>query len=175
MRSTKWANLKVVLISLFGATAGQGAIFYTSQFFALFYIQTVLKMDANTAYIIVAIAIACGMPFFALVGAVSDKIGRKKIIMLGCLLAAVSYIPIYKAMIVAAGNNVVTVKSIKSPVTGAYSLTPLTYDTTKHRQSDGAGSRKGSHQTQPAADDIPDLPAGASGHPGLWADRRVSH
>jgi MFS family permease len=124
---TKWSNLKVVLISLFGATAGQGAIFYTSQFFALFYIQTVLKLEANTAYIIVAIAIFCGMPFFAVVGALSDKIGRKKLIMLGCLLAAVSYIPIYKAMIVAAGNNIVTVKSIKSPVTGAFTLTPLTY------------------------------------------------
>jgi MFS family permease len=123
---TKWSNLKVVLISLFGATAGQGAIFYTSQFFALFYIQTVLKMEANTAYIIVAIAIFCGMPFFAVVGALSDRIGRKKLIMLGCLLAAVSYIPIYKAMVVAAGNHVVTVKSIKSPVTGAYTLTPLT-------------------------------------------------
>jgi MFS family permease len=127
---TKWSNLKVVLISLFGATAGQGAIFYTSQFFALFYIQTVLKMDTNTAYVIVAIAIFCAMPFFAVVGALSDRIGRKRLIMLGCLLAAVSYIPIYKAMIVAAGNNVVTVKSIKSPVTGAYALTPLTYDST---------------------------------------------
>jgi MFS family permease len=123
---TKWSNLKVVLISLFGATAGQGVIFYTSQFFALFYIQTVLKIEANTAYIIVAIAIFCGMPFFAIVGALSDRIGRKRLIMLGCLLAAVSYIPIYKAMIVAAGNNVVTVKSIKSPVTGAFTLTPLT-------------------------------------------------
>jgi MFS family permease len=85
---TKWSNLKVVLISLFGATAGQGVIFYTSQFFALFYIQTVLKIEANTAYIIVAIAIFCGMPFFAIVGALSDRIGRKRLIMLGCLLAA---------------------------------------------------------------------------------------
>jgi MFS family permease len=126
----KWANLKIVLVSLFGATAGQGVIFYTSQFFALFYLQTILKVESKTANIIVVVALLFAMPFFALVGALSDRVGRKKLIMLGCLLSIVFYIPIYKGMVSAAGNNVVTVKSVKSKVTGAISLTPLTYDST---------------------------------------------
>jgi len=124
----KWSNLKVVLISLFGATAGQGVIWYTGQFYALFYIQTILKVDPKTANIVVAIALLCGMPFFTVVGALSDKVGRKKLIMAGCFLAVVSYIPIYKAMARAAGNNVTTVQSTKSKVTGAIALTPMSPD-----------------------------------------------
>ncbi len=124
----KWSNLKVVLISLFGATAGQGVIFYTSQFYALFYMQTILKVEAKTANIIIAIALLIGMPFYTLAGAVSDRIGRKWLIMAGCLLAIVSYVPIYKQMTAAAGNNVVTVQSAKSKVTGAIALTPMTND-----------------------------------------------
>jgi MFS family permease len=127
----KWSNLKVVLISLFGATAGQGVVWYTSQFYALFYMQTILKVEAKTANIVVAIALLCAMPFFTVFGALSDRIGRKKLIMLGCLLATLSYIPIYKSMEKAAGNNIVTVKSTVNKVTGATALTPLTYDTTK--------------------------------------------
>ena len=124
----KWSNLKVVLISLFGATAGQGVIFYTSQFYALFYMQTILKVEAKTANIIIAIALLIGMPFYTLAGAISDRIGRKWLIMAGCLLAIVSYIPIYNQMTAAAGNNVVTVQSAKSKVTGAIALTPMTRD-----------------------------------------------
>ena len=124
----KWSNLKVVLISLFGATAGQGVIFYTSQFYALFYMQTILKVEAKTANIIIAIALLLGMPFYTLAGAVSDRIGRKWLIMTGCLLAIVSYVPIYHQMTAAAGNNVVTVQSAKSKVTGAIALTPMTSD-----------------------------------------------
>lgn len=124
----KWSNLKIVLISLFGATAGQGVIFYTSQFYALFYMQTILKIEARQANIIIAIGLLLGMPFYTLVGAISDRIGRKKLIMLGCLLAIVSYIPIYSAMTRAAGNNVVTVQSTRSKVTGAIALTPMTTD-----------------------------------------------
>jgi MFS family permease len=70
---TKWPNLKLVLISLFGATAGQGVVWYTGQFYALFYMQTVLKVDIKTANIIVAIALLIGMPFFTVVGALSDR------------------------------------------------------------------------------------------------------
>jgi MFS family permease len=127
---TKWANLKLVLISLFGATAGQGVVWYTGQFYALFYMQTVLKVNVKTANIVVAIALLIGMPFFTVVGALSDRIGRKKLMMAGCLLAVVTYIPIYKAMERAAGNNVVTVKSGKNKVTGATTLTPMTTDAT---------------------------------------------
>jgi MFS family permease len=81
---THWANLKNVLISLFGATAGQGVVWYTGQFYALFYMQTVLKVNARTANIIIAIALVIGMPFFTVVGALSDRIGRKKLMMAGC-------------------------------------------------------------------------------------------
>src|SRR6204780_378660 len=123
---TKWANLKLVLISLFGATAGQGVVWYTGQFYALFYMQTVLKVNVKTANIVVAIALLLGMPFFTVVGALSDRIGRKKLMMLGCLLAVVTYIPIYKAMQRAAGNNVVTVKSSRNKVTGAIGLAAMT-------------------------------------------------
>jgi MFS family permease len=124
----KWPNLKNVLISLFGATAGQGVVWYTGQFYALFYMQTVLKVNLKTANIVVAIALLCGMPFFTVVGALSDKIGRKKLMMAGCLLAVLTYIPIYKAMERAAGNNVVTVTSTRDKVTGQIKLTAMTRD-----------------------------------------------
>src|SRR5258708_32294532 len=103
---TKWDNLRRVLISLFGATAGQGVVWYTGQYYALFYMQTILKVNTKTAAIIVATAMLLAMPFFTVFGALSDKIGRKWIIMAGCLLAVVTYIPIYKALQQAAGNNV---------------------------------------------------------------------
>jgi MFS family permease len=127
---TKWSNLKLVLISLFGATAGQGVVWYTGQFYALFYMQTILKINVKTANIIVAIALLLGMPFFTVVGALSDRIGRKKLMMAGCLLAVLTYIPIYKAMQSAAGNNVTTVKSTRNKVTGAIALTAMTTDAT---------------------------------------------
>jgi MFS family permease len=123
---TQWENLKRVLISLFGATAGQGVVWYTGQFYALFYLQTILNVNGTSANYIIAMALLLGMPFFIVFGAVSDRIGRKKIMMLGCLLAAVSYIPIYKAMQAATGSNVVTAASQKNPVTGAVSLSAQT-------------------------------------------------
>jgi len=121
---TKWVNLKRVLISLFGATAGQGVVWYTGQFYALFYLQTILKVNGRAATYIIAIALLLGMPFFVFVGALSDRLGRKWIMMLGCLLAAVFYMPIYHAMQRAAGSNVVSALSQPNPVTGAISLTP---------------------------------------------------
>jgi MFS family permease len=127
---TRWANLKLVLISLFGATAGQGVVWYTGQFYALFYMQTVLKVKTQTASEIVAVSLLLGMPFFTVVGALSDRIGRKKLMMAGCLLAVLTYIPIYKAMERAAGNGVVTVKSTRNKVTGAIALTAMTVDST---------------------------------------------
>jgi MFS family permease len=127
---TKWSNLKMVLISLFGATAGQGVIWYTGQFYALFYMQTILKLNIKTANIVVAIALLLGMPFFTVVGTLSDRVGRKKLMMAGCLLAVLTYIPIYIGMEHAVGNNVVTVKSTHNKVTGAIALTPMTQDAT---------------------------------------------
>jgi MFS family permease len=93
-----WANFKIVLLVLFGATAGQGVVWYTGQFYALSFLQTVLKIDLATASIIVAIALLFGMPFFVVFGALSDRIGRLKIMMAGNLIAALTYIPIYHAM-----------------------------------------------------------------------------
>jgi MFS family permease len=93
-----WSNLKIVLLVLFGATAGQGIVWYTGQFYALTFLQSVLKVDLTKASIIVAVAILFGMPFFVVFGALSDKIGRLKIMMAGNLIAALTYLPIYHAM-----------------------------------------------------------------------------
>jgi MFS family permease len=127
---TKWPNAKRVLVSLLGATAGQGVVWYTGQFFALFFLQTILKLNPKTASYAVATALLFGMPFFTVFGAFSDRIGRKKIMMAGCLLAVLSYLPIYHAMQQAVGNNVVTVTSVKDKVTGAVKLTPMTVSPT---------------------------------------------
>jgi MFS family permease len=127
---THWDNLKRVLISLFGATAGQGVVWYTGQFYALFFMQAILKVNPRTANIIIAIALLIGMPLFTVFASLSDRIGRKKLMMAGCLLAVICYIPIYKAMEKAAGNNVVTVQSTTDKVTGATKLTPMTTDAT---------------------------------------------
>lgn len=91
-------NRRLVLLALFGATAGQGVVWYTGQFYSLYYLQTVLKVDFVVANKIIAIALLCGTPFFVVFGSLSDKIGRKKIMMAGCLLAAAAYYPIYRAM-----------------------------------------------------------------------------
>lgn len=123
---TNWENLKRVLISLFGATAGQGVVWYTGQFYALFYLQTILKVNPRTANIIVATALVLGLPLFTVFGALSDRIGRKRIMMAGCLLAVIGYFPIYKAMVAAAGNDVVAVTSSKKADTGEYKLTAST-------------------------------------------------
>src|SRR5207249_6271063 len=95
---TQWPNFKLFLVSLLGATAGQGVVWYTGQYYALFYLQSILRVNPRTGFVIVALAMLFGMPFFTVFGALSDKIGRKKIIMAGCLLAVVTYYPIYHAM-----------------------------------------------------------------------------
>jgi MFS family permease len=123
---TEWRNLKRVLISLFGATAGQGVVWYTGQFYALFYLQTILNVNGTSSNYIVAIALFLGMPFFVIFGALSDRIGRKWIMMAGCILAALLYLPIYGAMQHAAGSEVLTAASRQNPITGAVALTPLT-------------------------------------------------
>jgi MFS family permease len=95
---TNWANLKIVLIALFGAAAGQGVVWYTGQFYALFFLTGTLKLPWKTGYMIVAVALALGTGLFVFFGWLSDKIGRKKIMIAGCLLAAITYFPIYRAM-----------------------------------------------------------------------------
>jgi MFS family permease len=91
-------NLRYVLIALFGATAGQGVVWYTGQFYALTFLQRPLNLDWTLAYGLVAVALAIGTPFFVVFGALSDRIGRKKIMLAGCLLAALTYVPIYWAI-----------------------------------------------------------------------------
>jgi MFS family permease len=125
---TNWPNVKQVLVSLFGATAGQGVVWYTGQFFALFYMQAILKVNARTANEVIVWALLFGMPFFTVFGALSDKIGRKWIMMAGCLLAVVTYLPIYHAMHDAAGSKIVSVKGSKAQATGATRLNPQTLD-----------------------------------------------
>jgi len=91
-------NLRYVLLALFGATAGQGVIWYTGQFYALTFLQTTLKLHWLPAYAILTIALALGTPLFLLFGHLSDRIGRKQVMLAGCLLAVLTYIPIYMAM-----------------------------------------------------------------------------
>lgn len=129
-----WKKLRRVAVVLFGLTGGQGVVAYTGQFYALFYLQTILKVNEKTASIVVAVALLFGMPFVTLCGLLSDKIGRKWLMMAACLLAVVTYIPIYKAMERTAGNNVVTVRSTRNKVTSAISLTAITVDPTTHTE-----------------------------------------
>lgn len=95
---TNPVNLKYVLLALFGATAGQGVVWYTGQFYALTFLQTQLKIDWKTAYVLVSVALFVGTPLFLFFGWLSDRIGRKKIMVAGCLLGALTYVPIYMAM-----------------------------------------------------------------------------
>lgn len=95
---TNPVNLRYVLLALFGATAGQGVIWYTGQFYALTFLQTTLKVHWLPAYAVLSVALALATPFFVVCGHWSDRIGRKRIMLLGCLLAAATYVPIYMGM-----------------------------------------------------------------------------
>jgi MFS family permease len=96
-------NRRMVILALFGATMGQGLVWYTGQFYALYFLQTVLKVDFVVANIVVAVALLLGTPFFILFGHLSDKVGRKKIMMTGMLLAAIAYLPLYHLMTAVSG------------------------------------------------------------------------
>ena len=98
----KWSNLKIVIIALVGLTAGQAVVWYTGQFYALFFLTQSLKVDGATANILIAASLIIGTPFFILFGGLSDKIGRKPIIMAGCLIAALTYFPLFAALTEAA-------------------------------------------------------------------------
>jgi MFS family permease len=91
-------NLKYVLLALFGATAGQGVVWYTGQFYALTFLQNVLGIAWNDAYLMVSCALLVTTPLFIVFGALSDRVGRKKVMLTGCVLAALTYVPIYMAM-----------------------------------------------------------------------------
>ncbi len=101
----QWKNLKIVILALIGLTAGQAVVWYTGQFYALFFLTQSLKVDGATANIFVAVSLLIGTPFFIVFGALSDKIGRKPIIMAGCFLAAVTYFPVFTALTKAANPD----------------------------------------------------------------------
>ncbi|MBN8552010.1 MAG: MHS family MFS transporter [Caulobacterales bacterium] len=112
----KWPNLKLVLIALFGLTAGQAVVWYTGQFYALFFLERVLKVEAALANTLVAIALLLATPFFIFWGWLSDKVGRKPIILAGCLIAALSYGPLFHAL-TGAANPALASASRSAPVT----------------------------------------------------------
>jgi MFS family permease len=101
----QWKNLKIVILALVGLTAGQAVVWYSGQFYALFFLTQALKVDGATANIMVAISLIIGTPFFLIFGAWSDKIGRKPIIMAGCLLAVLTYFPVFTALTKAANPD----------------------------------------------------------------------
>ncbi|MBU3650780.1 MAG: MHS family MFS transporter [Limnohabitans sp.] len=98
----QWKNLKIVILALIGLTAGQAVVWYSGQFYALFFLTQALKVDGATANLLVAASLVIGTPFFIVFGSLSDKIGRKPIIMLGCLLAVLTYFPVFEALTKAA-------------------------------------------------------------------------
>ncbi|MGB0133381.1 MFS transporter [Dokdonella sp.] len=108
-------NSRIVILALLGATAGQAVVWYAGQFYALFFITQTLKIEATSANLMIAAALAIGTPFFVLFGWLSDKVGRKPIIMAGCLLAALTYFPIFKAL-THYGNPAIETAALSSPV-----------------------------------------------------------
>jgi MFS family permease len=112
----RWPNLRIVIIALFGAVAGQAVVWYTGQFYALFFLEKTLKVEGATANILIAIALALATPGFVLFGWLSDKIGRKPIIMAGCALAALTYFPLFQAL-TSAANPALARAQAEAPVT----------------------------------------------------------
>jgi MFS family permease len=114
----QWKNLKIVILALVGLVAGQAVVWYSGQFYALFFLQNVLKVDGSTANILVAVSLIIGTPFFVVFGTLSDKIGRKPIIMAGLALAVVTYFPLFGALTEAANPKLAAAqKSAKISVT----------------------------------------------------------
>jgi len=111
----QWPNLKLVILALAGLTAGQAVVWYTGQFYALFFLEKMLKVDGALTNTLVAVALVLGTPFFVVFGWLSDKIGRKPVILAGCLLAAATYFLIFKGLTVAANPDLAAAAS-RAPV-----------------------------------------------------------
>ena len=112
----RWENLKIVIMALLGGTAGQAVVWYTGQFYALFFLLQTLKIEPQTANLLIAGSLLIGTPFFVIFGSLSDRIGRKGIIMAGCIIAALTYFPIFHAL-TQYGNPDVFIAQEKNPVT----------------------------------------------------------
>ena len=127
----QWKNGKIVLLALFGLVMGQGVVWYTGQFYALFFLTSVLKVDSATANILIAVSLIIGTPFFVVFGTLSDRIGRKPIIMAGMLLAVLTYFPLFEALTGAANPELakaqatakITVKA--DPATCSFQGSPV--------------------------------------------------
>jgi MFS family permease len=115
----QWKNLKIVILALIGLTAGQAVIWYSGQFYALFFLTQALKVDGPTANIMVAISLIIGTPFFIVFGALSDKVGRKWIILGGCLLGALTYFPVFEALTKAANPDLAAAQAANKVVVTA--------------------------------------------------------
>ena len=115
----QWKNLKIVILALVGLTAGQAVVWYSGQFYALFFLTQALKVDGATANIMVAISLIIGTPFFIIFGSLSDKIGRKPIILAGCLLAALTYFPVFEALTKAANPDLAAAQAANKVVVTA--------------------------------------------------------
>ena len=115
----QWKNLKIVILALIGLTAGQAVVWYSGQFYALFFLTQALKVDGPTANILVAYSLILGTPFFVVFGMLSDKIGRKPIIMAGCLLAALTYFPVFTALTKAANPDLAAAQAANQVVVTA--------------------------------------------------------
>jgi MFS family permease len=111
----EWKNLKIVLLALFGLTAGQAVVWYTGQFYALFFLEKMARVDGATANILIAAALIIGTPGFIFFGWLSDKIGRKPIIMAGCLIAILTYFPLFKGLLEYANPDLAAAQA-KSPI-----------------------------------------------------------
>ncbi|MBB3226612.1 MFS family permease [Luteibacter sp. Sphag1AF] len=111
----QWKNLKLVILALFGATAGQAVVWYTGQFYSLYFLTQSLKVDGTTANLLIAVALLIGTPFFVFFGWLSDRIGRKTVVLAGCLLAAATYFPIFKGL-THYGNPAIEAAAAAAPV-----------------------------------------------------------
>ncbi len=115
----QWKNLKIVILALVGLTAGQAVVWYTGQFYALFFLTGALKVDGATANLLIAASLVIGTPFFIVFGTLSDKIGRKPIIMAGCLIAALTYFPLFRALTEAANPDLAKAQAANKVVVTA--------------------------------------------------------
>ena len=138
----QWKNLKIVILALVGLTAGQAVVWYTGQFYALFFLTQALKVDGATANILVAISLLIGTPFFLVFGTLSDKIGRKPIIMAGCLIAALTYFPLFNALTSAANPDLakaqkeVPVTVVVDPAQCSFQGSPIAREVNFHTSCD---------------------------------------
>jgi hypothetical protein len=127
----QWGNLRIVLLALLGATAGQAVVWYTGQFYALFFLTQTLKVEPLSANLLIAAALVLGTPFFVVFGSLSDRIGRKTVIMAGCLLAVLLYFPIFKAIThyanpaLEAASRATPVTVVAAPGTCSFQFDPL--------------------------------------------------